>query len=47
MSEKKRQKKDGEDKNKKTQRMKEAANDRGKQNNAAARQGKTSRGQGK
>jgi hypothetical protein len=47
MSEKKRQKKDGQDTNKKNQRMKEAANDRDKQNAATRRQDKAGGGQGK
>ena len=47
MSEKKRQKKDGEDKNKNNQRMREANRDGDKKNMASRRQDKTSSGQGK
>jgi hypothetical protein len=47
MSEKKRQKKDGQDTNKKNQRMKEAHNDRDKQNAASERQSKSGSGSGK
>jgi hypothetical protein len=47
MSEKKRQKKDGEDKNKNNQRMREVDKDPEKKNVASARQDKAGRGQGK
>ena len=47
MSEKKRQKKDGEDKNKNNQRMREVNKDAGKKNMASSRQDKAGRGQGK
>lgn len=47
MSEKTRQKKDGEDKNKNNQRMREVEKDAGKKNQASSRQGKTGSGQGK
>jgi len=48
MSEKKRQKKDGEDKNKNNQRMREAEGSRDKENRAATRSGrKAGSGQGK
>ena len=47
MSEKKRQKKDGEDTNKKTQRMKEVHKDADKKNAASSRQDKAGRGMGK
>ena len=47
MSEKKRAKKDGEDKNKNNQRMREVNRPDDKQNAAARRQGKTGSGQGK
>ena len=47
MSEKKRQKKDGEDKNKNNQRMREVNRDPDKKNIASARQDKVGRGQGK
>jgi hypothetical protein len=45
--EKTRQKKDGEDKNKKNQRMQEVEKDPGKKNTAADRQNKSGRGMGK
>ena len=44
MSEKKRKKKDGEDKNKNNQRMREVTKDPGKKNAASQRQDKTSNG---
>jgi hypothetical protein len=47
MSEKQRQKKDGEDKNKNNQRMREVNKDAGKKNAASSRQDKAGRGQGK
>jgi hypothetical protein len=47
MSEKQRAKKDGEDKNKNNQRMKETSNDAGKKNAASKRQDKAGRGMGK
>jgi hypothetical protein len=47
MSEKDRKKKDGEDKNKNNQRMREVNKDPGKKNSASARQDKAGRGQGK
>lgn len=47
MSEKTRQKKDGEDKNKKNQRMKAAHQTTDKKNTASSRQNKAGRGQGK
>lgn len=47
MSEKQRKKKDGEDKNKNNQRMREVNRDPGKKNAASSRQDKTGRGQGK
>ena len=47
MSEKTRQKKDGQDANKKNQRMKEVHADADKQNRAASRQDKAGQGQGK
>lgn len=47
MSEKTRQKKDGEDKNKDNQRMEEVERNADKKNAATARQEKASRGQGK
>jgi hypothetical protein len=47
MSEKIRQKKDGEDKNKKNQRMREVNKDADKKNAATRRQAKTASGQGK
>jgi hypothetical protein len=47
MSEKKRQKKDGEDKNKNNQRMREVEADPDKKNLASSRQDKTGSGQGK
>ncbi|MFN6964345.1 MAG: hypothetical protein ACK4S4_11340 [Pyrinomonadaceae bacterium] len=47
MSEKTRQKKDGEDKNKNNQRMKTTENDAGKKNAVSQRQDKTGSGIGK
>ena len=47
MSEKKRQKKDGEDKNKNNQRMREVEAEPDKKNAASRRQDKTSSGMGK
>jgi hypothetical protein len=47
MSEKQRAKKDGENKNKSTQRMKETSNDVDKKNAASKRQDKAGRGMGK
>lgn len=47
MSEKTRKKKDGEDQNKKNQRMRGVNKDAGKKNAVSARQDKTSGGQGK
>ena len=47
MSEKTRNKKDGEDKNKNNQRMKEVERNADKKNAASARQDKAGRGQGK
>ena len=47
MSEKQRAKKDGENKNKSNQRMKETSNDAGKKNAASKRQDKAGRGMGK
>ena len=47
MSEKTRQKKDGQDQNKKNQRMREVNKDPDKKNAASARQDKTGQGQGK
>jgi len=47
MSEKNRQKKDGEDKNKSNQRMKSVARSADKKNTASSRQDKGGRGQGK
>lgn len=47
MSEKERQKKDGEDKNKNDQRMREVNNDSDKQNAASSRLDKSGSGQGK
>lgn len=47
MSEKTRNKKDGEDKNKNNQRMREVNKDADKKNAASARQDKTASGQGK
>jgi hypothetical protein len=47
MSEKQRQKKDGQDTNKKDQRMKEVNKPADKQNMATSRQDKTASGQGK
>jgi hypothetical protein len=46
MSEKKRQKKDGEDKNKNNQRMREANEDSGKKNVASAGQNKRGKSRG-
>ena len=47
MSEKKRQKKDGEDKSKNNQRMREVNKDPGKKNAASAMQDRSGQGQGK
>ena len=47
MSEKTRKKKDGEDKNKNNQRMREVNADPGKKNLASSRQDKAGRGQGR
>ena len=47
MSEKTRKKKDGEDKNKNNQRMREVTKDADKQNAATSRQDKAGSGQGK
>ena len=47
MSEKQRAKKDGENKNKNNQRMKETSNDADKKNVASKQQDKTGRGAGK
>lgn len=47
MSEKQRQKKDGEDKNKNNQRMKQTESHAGKKNAATERQDKAGRGMGK
>jgi len=47
MSEKQRSKKDGENKNKSNQRMKETSNDADKKNAASKRQDKAGRGMGK
>ena len=47
MSEKERRKKDGEDKNKNNQRMREVNKDPGKKNAASERQDKAASGQGK
>ena len=47
MSEKKRQKKDGQDTNKKNQRMREVNKDADKKNAASMRQDKAGQGQGK
>lgn len=47
MSEKKQKKKDGEDKNKDNQRMREATQNADKKNMASSRQDETSRGKAK